>query len=322
MSKKRFVLNDETVKNTYGFRVLTAGINLTRFNDNPVCLNNHSNSTKDVLGEWISLETKDGQLTAEPDFDTEDVDGKEVVRKVENGKIKGCSIGIIINPDKMLLVDGELILSECELLEASIVAVPSNSKAIVLYSSEGVMLDESEVKTLCLSVDKTNPTNNIDFNMKKILLSSMAFTALGFAQNTQSVEEPELEKAVLDLKAAADQSASELVKAKAELKAYQDAEKITNAQKIDTLVDLAVTEGRITADHSQTYKDLATQNFDLAAKTIASLPVKVELGADGKIKTPSGTTEPMTEEKFQALSHEAKLSWKASNLEAYNKLFA
>ena len=321
MSKKRFVLNDETVKNTYGFRVLTAGINLTRFNDNPVCLNNHSNSTKDVLGEWISLETKNGQLTAEPDFDTEDTDGKEVVRKVENGKIKGCSIGIIIDPDKMLLVDGELILSECELLEASIVAVPSNSKAIVLYSSEGVQLDESEVKTLCLSVDKTNPTNNIDLNMKKINLGLLAFVALGFAQNTQSVEEPELEKAVLDLKAKADTSASELVKAKAELKAYQDAEKITNAQKIDTLVDLAVTEGRITADHSQTYKDLAAQNFDLAAKTIASLPVKTELGADG-IKTPAGTTEPMTEEKFQALSHEAKLSWKASNLEAYNKLFA
>ena len=150
----------------------------------------------------------------------------------------------------------------------------------------------------------------------------MAFTALGFAQNTQSVEEPELEKAVLDLKAAADQSASELVKAKAELKAYQDAEKITNAQKIDTLVDLAVTEGRITADHSQTYKDLATQNFDLAAKTIASLPVKVELGADGKIKTPSGTTEPMTDEKFQALSHAEQTAWKTANPEDYQKLFA
>lgn len=320
MSKKRFVLNDESVKNTYGFRVLTAGINLTRFNDNPVCLNNHSNSTKDVLGEWIALETKDGLLTAEPDFDTEDVEGKEVVRKVENGKIKGCSIGIIIDPDKMLLVNGELILSECELLEASIVAVPSNSKAIVLYSSEGVMLDETEVKTLCLSADKTNPKNNTDLNMKKINLGLLAFVALGFAQNTQSVEEPELEKAVLDLKAKADSSASELLRVKAELKAYQDAEKITNTQNIDTMVELAVKEGRITAEHSQTYKDLAAQNFDLASKTIASLPVKAELGAD--IHTPGGTTEPMTEEKFQTLSAEAQLSWKTANLDAYKKLFS
>lgn len=324
MSKKRFVLNDESVKNTYGFRVLTSGIKLDRFNTNPVCLNNHSNNTKDVLGEWINIEIKDGVLSAEPDFDTEDADGKEVVRKVDAGRIKGCSMGIIFDPDKMLFTAGELILSESELLEGSIVAVPSNANSITLYTTDGVMMNENEVKNLCLSLGtpENKPNTNTNFNMKKILLSAMAFHALGFAQNTQSIEEPELDKAVMDLKATADKSALELEKTKRELKAYQDAEQITKTQNIDKMVDLAVQEGRITADNAKTYKDLAAQNFDLAANTLKSLPVKTELGADGIIIPKGKGGEPMTDEKFQALSAQEQLDFKTSNPAEYQKLFA
>ena len=38
-----FILSDESVANSYGFHILTEGINLQRFNSNPVMLNNHRN---------------------------------------------------------------------------------------------------------------------------------------------------------------------------------------------------------------------------------------------------------------------------------------
>lgn len=56
MNKKVFVLNDETQTNSYGFRVKTEGISLTRFESNPVCLNNHKNDTKNVLGKWVDVQ--------------------------------------------------------------------------------------------------------------------------------------------------------------------------------------------------------------------------------------------------------------------------
>ena len=89
---------------------------------------------------------------------------------------------------------------------------------------------------------------------------------------------------------------------------------------ITLAVDTAVKEGRITADLAQTYKDLGAQNFELMAKTLESFPKKVDLKAG--VTTPSGTTEPMTEENFQKLSTEGQLAWKEANPEEYKKLFS
>ena len=222
--------------------------------------------------------------------------------------------------------NGELVLKKCELMEVSIVAVPSNANSVALYHSNGIQMTEKEIKNLTLSLGAATPPNPENFNqdnnstMKKIQLSVLAFVALGFAKTTKEVDEAELDEAVLGLKAKIDENELELKKVKADLQAYKDAEKLALEGKITLAVDTAVKEGRITADLAQTYKDLGAQNFELMTKTLESFPKKVDLKAG--VTTPSGTTEPMTEENFQKLSTEAQLAWKEANPEEYKKLFS
>ena len=325
MPKKIFTFNDERVKNSYGFYIETAGISLARFNQNPICLNSHWNWTTEVLGTWEDLKIVDGKLQGSPVFNTEN--NKEVVRQVNEGVIKACSMGILFDEaDFVKNENGELVLKKCELMEVSIVAVPSNANSVALYHSNGIQMTEKEIKNLTLSLGAATPPNPENFNqdnnstMKKIQLSVLAFVALGFAKTTKEVDEAELDEAVLGLKAKIDENELELKKVKADLQAYKDAEKLALEGKITLAVDTAVKEGRITADLAQTYKDLGAQNFDLMTKTLESFPKKVDLKAG--VTTPSGTTEPMTEENFQKLSTEAQLAWKEANPEEYKKLFS
>lgn len=325
MSKKKFVFNDESVKNSYGFYIKTSGIDTRRFSQNPICLADHWNWTGSVIGVWEDVQADGSTLSGSPKFDTKNYE--ELVRQVESGTIKGCSMGILFDEaDFTKNENGDLILTKCELMEVSIVAVPSNANSIALYHQNGNRMSEGEIKTLCLSLStpQDNPienlTNNNDSKMKKIQLSVLALVALGFAKTTKEVDEAELDEAVLGLKSKIDEKELELSKVKADLQAYKDAEKLALEGKITSLVDNAVKEGRITADLSQTYKDLAAQNFELAQKTLETFPKKADLSAG--VKTPTGGNEPMTDENFQKLDVNAQLAWKEANPEEYKKLFS
>lgn len=167
--RKQFVLNDETKRNNYGFKVLNTGINLERFMENPICLNDHNNTTQDVLGKWIDLKFEGSLFLGSPEFNTQDPAGKEVVRKVNEGVLKACSIGFDFSHEDFELIDGELVLTKCELKEVSIVAIPSNAKTIVLYDkATGNALTDSEIQAMCLKA-KNNPINIKKRTMKKVL---------------------------------------------------------------------------------------------------------------------------------------------------------
>lgn len=69
----RFICSDETL-NSYGFYVLTAGIDMRKFLQNPIMLWNHSRSygsKNDVLpiGRWENLKVEGGRLMADAVFD-------------------------------------------------------------------------------------------------------------------------------------------------------------------------------------------------------------------------------------------------------------
>jgi hypothetical protein len=61
-----FVFNDETVVNTYGFRVRNNGGSFNRFDANPVMLNTHINSTEMTLGNWNNRRVEGFQLKGDP----------------------------------------------------------------------------------------------------------------------------------------------------------------------------------------------------------------------------------------------------------------
>lgn len=229
----KFILNDETKINSKGFRVLNSGISLSRFLDNPVCLNNHSNNTKDVLGTWGNVSIDGNFLTASPEFDTEDPDGKEVVRKVNAGKIKACSIGIFIEPNGMELINDELVVTKCELFEASIVAVPSNANAIALYNEKGEILSDEEVTSLCLSAKNNHSKLN---TMKQVI---------AYLQLDANADETAIIGAVKAIEAKLTASENEKATLKAENEALKKAEDDRKKAILTAEVEQAVKDGRL-----------------------------------------------------------------------------
>ncbi|UWY28751.1 HK97 family phage prohead protease [Flavobacterium sp. TR2] len=129
--KHTFLVSDETV-NSYGFRILTDGIDTTRFEKNPIMLYMHD--TPMVIGRWENLQKRDGKLFADAVFDEADPFAKEVMGKVERGFLKATSLGIRHDRDALLKDDNGDYLKECELIEISIVAIPSNGNALKLYT--------------------------------------------------------------------------------------------------------------------------------------------------------------------------------------------
>lgn len=164
MAKKNkpFVLSDGTKKNSHGFRIDLAGIMLERFSGNPVMLYMHD--TNQLIGQWENLKVENNKLIADPDFDLEDENAKKIAGKVERGYLKGASLGIVVL--EMKEIDGEYVATKSELIEASVVPVPSDAGAIRLYDENRQELTFEQVKLKYVS---TNPTKTtMDENEKKI----------------------------------------------------------------------------------------------------------------------------------------------------------
>ncbi len=290
-----FITNDEAVLNSYGFAVLTSGIDLNqRFSENPVCLNNHSNDTKDVLGKWIDIEIKEGKLFMRPAFDTEVPEGKEVVRKVLAGTIKGCSLGIMFDPADLVNENGRLILKKCILFEVSIVAVPSNGNAIALFNMDGNPITEQEIQSLCLSLQTAKPFENE--NKMKLLTTHL------------QLAEGSTEEAILLAVKAVEQKLTDSENKYATLKTQFDALTTEKTAKLqadyDALKTLALKDGRIDAAAVPTIEELSLEK---RIELLNKLPKR------NKIKD-----EMTDEDEASAESKYGKLSW--SELDKGNHL--
>ena len=317
---KPFVFNDQNQANSYGFRILTAGISLKRFKKNPMMLNQHWNSTWAVLGKWENLKVEKDLLLGEPVFDVDDEEALKVSGKVDRGFINSCSMGITFKREDLKIIGTELIMEKCELYECSIVAVPSNANSIRLYAENGELLKDDEVKQLCLSIqpvselETPNENQTLEFNtidMKKITLSLAVLTALSFDKATPEVDVEAVEKAVLKL-------SNENAELRAEKLKLEAAAETAQEKSIEEMVNLAITEGRIPATKKDDFVNLAKANFELAKSTIASIPAKVTLSNQ---IVPGATTTVATKADFQKLSLDEQLAFKANNAEEYKKLF-
>ncbi len=272
MTKKRFIFNDERVRNSYGFKIKTSGISLKRFEANPICLNDHENKTGKVLGTWQKLKTNQFTLSGAPKFDTEDVEGKEVVRKVNNGTIRGCSMGIFFNEKDLVLIDGELWLLKCELYEVSIVAVPSNANSIALYNEDGELLSDSDVQKLCLNAKKTQfKPNKIKMEeliglLKLNLDADNATITLAVKKIVAELQDTKTQRDSYKLKFE-ELSAANLAKLKADFEAE---------------LELAVKDGRIDAGAKASILELADGKYDKGLDLLQKLPKRKSVEIEDK----------------------------------------
>ena len=166
---KTFVVSDEST-NSYGFNVLTDGIDLSRFEKNPIMFYQHD--SQKVIGKWENVRKEGNQLLADAVFDTESELGKEVSRKVEQGFLKATSLGISFQRTDL---SSDNKLSKCLLHEISIVSIGSNHNALKLYNDDsefislafGSILEQNELgKILNLS----EPTQANILEATKLLL--------------------------------------------------------------------------------------------------------------------------------------------------------
>ena len=266
-----FVFNDETKRNSHGFRLLNSGADLSRFNLNPVMLDTHEK--KPVIGKWDNLRVEGSLMIAAPIFDVGDPEGLRLSGQVEREFVKAASPGIYIEDAMyMPLANGEseLVVTKWELLECSILGVPSHANALAFYSKEGVQLSiDDALKSIQTLAAPTKPKEFINpkKNMEKIILTAAAATLLGLG--TEHADMTAINAAVTALGARATEAETKLAD--------------FNKERATTLVDLAIAEGRLEANRKDSFVTLAISDFKQASDILGSLPAKKELGA--KVKT-------------------------------------
>lgn len=133
MNKYSFLVSDETI-NSYGYVVLTNGIDTTHFEKNPVMFYMHDRKNG-IIGRWENIRKEGKKLLADAVFDDSTELSKQVKEQVEKGFLRSASIGIdVIEKDTINGID---TITKSRLVEISIVDMPSNENAVKLYRKNG-----------------------------------------------------------------------------------------------------------------------------------------------------------------------------------------
>lgn len=260
-----FVLSDESI-NSYGFKVLTAGIDTSVFEENPVMLYEHKSIH--LIGRWERVRVEGNRLKADAVFDSEDELAGKIGGKVERGFLKGVSIGFqILETGQERTPDGAVVpvVKRCKLMEASLCAIPSNANALRLYNEKGRLMAESEMKLAVNRLLSTGKDSNFSYSMN---IHPENLKALGLSGD---FSQSRLNDALADL-------IRRLHTAETHLAEWQK-------QKVTTLLDKAVSDGRIKASQREHFEKLAEADFDRVKNILEDS------------KTPSKPTDHLLKDK-------------------------
>lgn len=168
---KRIILSDGNRVNSKGYKIDLTGVDLSRFNLNPVMLYNHNDDR--VIGRWENLSITDNRLEADPVFDEADEVGAEIKRKYDNDFLRASSIGLIVYD--AAYINDELTVTKSELVEASIVSIPADAGAVVLYNENKEVLS---LKQLQLNFNNNHQQIQNQSKMQQITLSQQTVESL------------------------------------------------------------------------------------------------------------------------------------------------
>lgn len=287
--KISFIVSDESI-NSYGFRVLTSGIQTKNFKTNPVGFYNHHRSNSwdgDAMKSmpiirWENLKKENNTLTAVPIFDENDELGAKAKSKVENGFLNATSIGIYIlatSTDPKLMLKGQTrpTVTKCELYEISVVDIPSNSNATRLS-------DNGNKDIVILSNGK--PVDNLDEILPIVELKEETTEKL---QNPKTMEK-DTKNSFLKTLGSIFVSAADGDKQKAEEQTAVLQSQLDKAEQ--ETAQLKATIKKMKEENEQLKKDFASKETELADKA-----KEVETKA-----TELDDTKLSLEEKMTALS--------------------
>ena len=140
---KKIRISDESV-NCYGTRILTAGIDYTQYEKNPVLLYMHDR-TNGVVGLVKNLHVENGELLGELEFDCASELSQRLKKQYEFGSMRMVSgnFQVLETSGKEELVEAgqtAQTITRCKLFEVSAVDIGGNDNALVLSTPDGESL--------------------------------------------------------------------------------------------------------------------------------------------------------------------------------------
>lgn len=283
---KKIRISDESV-NCYGTRILTSGISLTRYEQNPVLLYMHERGK--VVGLVKNLQIENAELIGEMEFDKASSLSEQLSKQYEFGSMKMVSANLRIletSRDKSLLREGQTreTITRCELFEVSVVDIGGNANAFVLSDKEGnrISLSEGGNQSLLplLNEITNNPIKKED-EMKKEELALM----LGMPS---TATEEELRAKITELKMAkADEE--ELSK---KLKSLEAEQAELELSTITDVVETAISEKRITEKEKDHFIEIGkTMGLKSLKETLSLIRPQEKLSAQLNRKTEGMTLQ-------------------------------
>jgi hypothetical protein len=260
--------------NSHGIRVLTEGIDTSRFDKNPIMLYNHHRTTSGKvdeilpIGKWKDYRKEpDGRMTAVPVFDMNDEFAAKIASKVYGGFLTACSISVFpleVSDDPQYKLPGQtgptVVLSE--LRESSIADIPSNpnSAGLVLCDYDGNVLELTDGGNSLLRLyNNQNQTKMKELALKLGLQEGASEAAMMSAVLKLQADHQQEVKTLTDR---AEKAENDLASFKRERDEAQRAEALM-------LVDAAIKDGRVSVELKDEYLAMFADNFERTRKIVA-----------------------------------------------------
>jgi hypothetical protein len=258
-----FCLSDSTV-NCYGFRLLTSGCQLERFNP-PIGYLMHERQ-KGVACRWEDLRIEGDRLLGKPVINTTDF--PNLAQQIEDGFYTAASVGHI-EPDDMddspamrLAGQSGPTVTRWSFRECSIVDIPGNSNALALfYDKNGNVIRDLSAEPFASTIpaDNTPKTTQMAIQLSAAVLAALSLPA----DATQEAAEVK----IIGLAARANQydhAALELKNLRSEV----------NKTRVDACLEKGMSERRLTKAVSDQLALSYAENPAGLEALVAAMPVQ------------------------------------------------
>ena len=303
MSKGKRVRITNDSLNSYGTRVLTAGMNVEQYQRNPVLLYMHERGN--VIGYVKDLKVEDGEVTGELMFDEASELSIRCKKQYEFGSLKMVSAGLDIletSEDPELLVQGQTrpTVTKSKLFEVSLVDVGSNDDAIVL---------QKDGKKITLGKDSECPLPLLNNNNQKQKQMEQKMVAMQLGLPATATE-AEINAKLDELKAA-----------KEENKRLQQKNAALTLVSITAAVEKAVGEKRITPDKKDEFINLGKEVGQEKLESILSA-ISPQMKLSSVIGHQGGAaTEPTTYKKLSDVPSGQLTTLRKEQPDEYKRLY-
>ena len=303
MSKGKRVRITNDSLNSYGTRVLTAGMNVEQYQRNPVLLYMHERGN--VIGYVKDLTVKDGEVTGELMFDEASELSVRCKKQYEFGSLKMVSAGLDIletSEDPELLVQGQTspTITKSKLFEVSLVDIGANDDAIVL---------QRDGRKITLGRDSEHPLPMLNHNkgLKQMEQKQLALQ-LGLPETATEA----------DINA----RLGELTAAQEENETLRQEKAALTLAGITALVEKAVGEKRIAPDKKDEFinlgKEFGKEKLELV---IAAMAPQVKLSAVIGHQGGAAARQPSAYRKLSDVPSTELLTLRKEQSEEYRRLY-